>query len=91
MKSIETIILTVFTKGEDAIIPKIPLILKDVSFWFRRLKFPVCLSFAMSINKSQRFTVAELCRLKNSVFLMDNFMENVQELEVPNFFIYLCF
>lgn len=40
-------------KGEIVFIPRIPLITSDLPFQFKRLQFPVRLSFAMSINKSQ--------------------------------------
>jgi ATP-dependent DNA helicase PIF1 len=50
------ILATIFKgkyKGKDILIPRIPLIPNDMSFDFKRLKFPVRLAFAMSINKSQ--------------------------------------
>ena len=50
-------ILTGKARGESAFIPRIPLIPSDVPFEFRRLQFPVKLSFAMSINKSQGQTL----------------------------------
>ena len=40
-------------KGERVLIPRIPLTSPNLPFEFRRLQFPVRLSFAMSINKSQ--------------------------------------
>jgi len=40
-------------KGEDVLIPRIPMIPNDMPFEFKRLQFPVRLAFAMSINKSQ--------------------------------------
>ena len=55
---IEATILTGCDKGEDAFIPRIPLIPSNVPFEFKRLQFPVRLSFAMSINKSQGQTLA---------------------------------
>ena len=41
--------------GQDIIIPRIPLIPSNsaLPFEFRRLQFPVVLSFVMTINKSQ--------------------------------------
>ena len=39
--------------GQDVFIPRIPLIPSGMPFEFRRLQFPVKLSYAMSINKSQ--------------------------------------
>jgi ATP-dependent DNA helicase PIF1 len=40
-------------KGEDVLIPRIPLIPNDMPFDFKWLQFLVWLAFAMSINKSQ--------------------------------------
>lgn len=40
-------------KGEDVLIPRIPLIANDLPFVFKRLQFPVRLAFAMTINKAQ--------------------------------------
>lgn len=50
---IEATILKGKYKGEDVLIPRIPMIPTDVPFEFKRLQFPVCLAFAMTINKSQ--------------------------------------
>ncbi|XP_065172041.1 ATP-dependent DNA helicase pif1-like [Atheta coriaria] len=50
---IEATILKGKYKGEDVLIPRIPLIPNDMPFNFKRLQFPVRLAFAMSINKSQ--------------------------------------
>ncbi|GFV93260.1 ATP-dependent DNA helicase [Trichonephila clavipes] len=50
---IEATILTGQAAGQDVFIPKIPLIPYDVPFQFKRLQFPIRLSFAMSINKAQ--------------------------------------
>ncbi len=50
---LEATILTGHYQGEDVFIPRIPLIPSDLPFEFKRLQFPVRLSFAMSINKSQ--------------------------------------
>jgi ATP-dependent DNA helicase PIF1 len=46
---IEAIILNVKFKGEDVLLPRIPMILTDMSFEFKRLR----LAFAMTINKAQ--------------------------------------
>ncbi|KAJ8895238.1 hypothetical protein PR048_000563 [Dryococelus australis] len=40
-------------KGEDVLIPRIPMIPTDIPFEFKRLQFPVRLVFAMTINKYQ--------------------------------------
>lgn len=50
---IEATIITGSSKGEDVFIPRIPLIPKDMPFDFKRVQFPVKLSFAMTINKAQ--------------------------------------
>ncbi|XP_055307038.1 uncharacterized protein LOC129571291, partial [Sitodiplosis mosellana] len=54
---IEATILTGKAKGEKVLIPRIPLIPTDLPFEFKRLQFPVRLSFAMSINKAQGQTL----------------------------------
>ena len=56
---IEATILTGPFKGEDVLIPQIPLIPTDMSFQFKRLQFPIRLAFAITINKAQR----EVCGL----------------------------
>ncbi|XP_008187231.1 uncharacterized protein LOC103310509 [Acyrthosiphon pisum] len=40
-------------KGEEVLIPRIPIIPTDITFQFKRIQFPVQLAFAMTINKSQ--------------------------------------
>ncbi|KAI8116936.1 ATP-dependent DNA helicase pif1 [Lucilia cuprina] len=50
---IEATILKGKYKGEDVLMPRIPMALTDMPFDFKRLKFPVRLAFAMTINKSQ--------------------------------------
>ena len=54
---IEAIILTGPGKGELAFIPRIPMIPSDSPFQFKRLQFPIKLSFAITINKSQGQTI----------------------------------
>ena len=54
---IEATILTGCGQGEDVFIPRIPIIHTDMPFDFRRLQFPITLSFAMTINKSQGQTL----------------------------------
>ncbi|GBL84438.1 hypothetical protein AVEN_117199-1 [Araneus ventricosus] len=50
---IQATILTAHASGENVFIPRIPIIPSDFPFQFERLQFPVRLSFAMSINKTQ--------------------------------------
>lgn len=40
-------------KGEEVLIPRIPMIPTDLPFEFKRIQFPVRLAFAMTINKAQ--------------------------------------
>ncbi|XP_052740613.1 uncharacterized protein LOC128198563 [Bicyclus anynana] len=54
---IEATILTGKSKGEVVLIPRIPMIPTDMPFEFKRLQYPVRLSFAMSINKAQGQTL----------------------------------
>ncbi|CAF1164820.1 unnamed protein product [Didymodactylos carnosus] len=49
----EATILTGCAKGEEVIIPRIPMILTNKPFQFKRLQFPVRLAYAMTINKAQ--------------------------------------
>ncbi|XP_050064673.1 uncharacterized protein LOC126553570 [Aphis gossypii] len=56
-------------KGEDVLIPRIPMIPTDVPFEFKRLQFPVRLAFAMTINKSQGQSLSVLgINLENPCF-----------------------
>ena len=50
---IEATILNGKYKGEDILIPRIPMIPTDLPFEFKRLQFPIRLAFAMTINKAQ--------------------------------------
>ena len=50
---LEATILTGPGTNEDIFIPRIPLMPVDIPFEFKRLQFPVRLSFAITINKSQ--------------------------------------
>lgn len=50
---IEGTILTGQWKGENVIIPRIPLISNDSVIEFKRLQFPIKVAFAMTVNKAQ--------------------------------------
>jgi ATP-dependent DNA helicase PIF1 len=50
---IEATILNGKFKGEDVLLPRIPMIPTDMSIEFKRLQFPVQQAFAMIINKAQ--------------------------------------
>uniref|UniRef100_A0A2S2PHF0 DNA helicase Pif1-like 2B domain-containing protein n=1 Tax=Schizaphis graminum TaxID=13262 RepID=A0A2S2PHF0_SCHGA len=53
---IEAIILTGPAAGEFVFITRIPLIPSDLTIKFKKAQFPVRVSFAVTINKSQRQT-----------------------------------
>ncbi|KAF0767637.1 ATP-dependent DNA helicase RRM3-like, partial [Aphis craccivora] len=46
-------IITGCAQGESTFIPRIPLLSSNYPFEFKRLQFPIKVSFAMTINKSQ--------------------------------------
>ena len=50
---IEATIITGVNQGESVFIPRIPLILTDYHFEFKRLQFPVKVCYAVTINKAQ--------------------------------------
>ncbi|GFV36186.1 ATP-dependent DNA helicase [Trichonephila clavipes] len=50
---VEATILTGPFKGEDVLIPRIPMIPTDTPFKFKRLQFSIRLAFAITINKAQ--------------------------------------
>ena len=50
---IEATILTGPFEGEAVLIPRIPMIPTDLPFQFKRLRFPIRLVFAITINKAQ--------------------------------------
>jgi ATP-dependent DNA helicase PIF1 len=70
---IQATILTGSAKEEDVFIPRIPLIPSDMPFDFKRLQYPVHLSFAMTINKAQEqsLSVAGVNLLKFFHFILN--------------------
>ncbi|XP_015375852.1 PREDICTED: ATP-dependent DNA helicase PIF6-like [Diuraphis noxia] len=54
---LECIILTGCGNGKTVLIPRIPIIPSDLPFKFKRIQFPVKLTFAMIINKAQGQTL----------------------------------
>ena len=50
---IEDTILTGPAAGEIALIPRIPMIPTDFPFQFKKLQFPITLSFPITINKAE--------------------------------------
>jgi ATP-dependent DNA helicase PIF1 len=41
-------------KGEDVLLPRIPMITTDMTFEFKRFLFPVRLAFAMTIKPNHK-------------------------------------
>ncbi|XP_055902823.1 uncharacterized protein LOC129938995 [Eupeodes corollae] len=69
-------ILTGVGKGNSFIIPRIPVIPTDLPFQFKRVQFPVKLSFAVNINKAQGQTLqvagVHLENLSSKAVIYDN-------------------
>ncbi|GBM15657.1 hypothetical protein AVEN_95277-1 [Araneus ventricosus] len=81
---IENIIVTGHAAGENVFIPRIPIIPSDFPFHFKRLQFPVRLSFAMSINKAQGRSLKVVgFDLLKPFFSHGQLYVVVQELEKP--------
>ncbi|PIM96964.1 DNA helicase [Handroanthus impetiginosus] len=55
---VEASILNGKFRGEDVLLPRIPIIPTDVPIDFKRVQFPIRLAFAMTINKSQGQTMS---------------------------------
>jgi ATP-dependent DNA helicase PIF1 len=55
---IEAIVLNGKFRGENILLPQIPIIPTDVPKQFKCLQFPMRLAFAMTINKSQGQTMS---------------------------------
>ncbi|GFY12017.1 ATP-dependent DNA helicase [Trichonephila clavipes] len=54
---VKATILTGKAKGDNVLIPRIPIIPNNLPFNFKRLKFPLKVVFSMTINKSQGQTL----------------------------------
>jgi hypothetical protein len=55
---IEATILNEKFKGEDVLLPRIPMIPTNMSFGFNSLQFPVRLAFAMTIPSTKHKEIA---------------------------------
>ncbi|GBP26531.1 hypothetical protein EVAR_86033_1 [Eumeta japonica] len=86
---IEATIMKGKYKGEDVLIPRIPMIPTDLPFDFKRLQFPVRLAFAMTINKSQGQSL-EVCGINLSfLFRAWTIIRRVFARRKTVFFVYL--
>ena len=66
---LEATIMTGKANGQNVFIPSIPIIPTDCPIEFKRLQYPIRLSFAMTINKSQGQTLKAVgLNLKEAVF-----------------------
>lgn len=68
--------MTGMVKGENVLIPRIPIIPIDLLFQFKSVQFPLKAAFAITINKAQGQTlkVAAVHLEKKNVFPLGNFM-----------------
>lgn len=57
---IVAIVLTGPAVGQTVLIPRIPMIPTDLPFSFKRIQFPVKVSFAVTINKAQGQTFKQV-------------------------------
>ncbi|XP_029651302.1 uncharacterized protein LOC115224533 [Octopus sinensis] len=87
---LETTILTSKESVEPIFIPRIPLILLDMTFLYKRLQFPLKLSFPMSINKVQGHSMDVVgLNLAEPVFSHDQHYAGCSRVGNPNhLFIY---
>jgi len=52
-KIIKATILNGIFKDKDALLPRIPMVMTNLPFDYKRLQFPERLAFAMTLNKAQ--------------------------------------
>ncbi|XP_055543432.1 uncharacterized protein LOC129728984 [Wyeomyia smithii] len=87
---IEATILIGSYRGEDVLLPRIPMIPTDLPFDFKRLQFPVRLAFGMTINKAQGQSLEDCgLDLDRPCFPMDNFMSLALALETPKTYLFM--
>src|SRR5436190_23196328 len=54
---IKATVLTGTSKGEEVLIPRIPIIPNNLPFQFKLVQFPLKVAFTMTVNKSQGQTL----------------------------------
>uniref|UniRef100_A0A0A1XAS3 ATP-dependent DNA helicase PIF1 n=1 Tax=Zeugodacus cucurbitae TaxID=28588 RepID=A0A0A1XAS3_ZEUCU len=86
---IQATILTGKAKGGIVLISRIPLIPTDMSFEFKRLQFPVRLSFAMTVNKAQGQTL-QVCGVNLEEACSRSTVRCMFESWSHEKFVYLC-
>ncbi|VDM94539.1 unnamed protein product [Onchocerca ochengi] len=74
---VEATSLTGLLKGEGVLISRSPMIPMEMPFLFKRLQFPIRLTFAFTINKAQGQPLKLIWR--PIAFHMDNYMLRVLE------------
>lgn len=87
---IEATIISGKFKGENVLIPRIPIICSDLSFEFKRFQFPIRIAFAITINKSQGQTLNTVgLNLTNACFTHGQLYVACSRVGTPqNLFIY---
>lgn len=80
------LILTGVGKGESVIIPRIPIIPTDLPFQFKRVQFPIKLSFAVTQGQTLQVTGVHL---EKPCFSHGQLYVAVRVCPIPEIFIYL--
>lgn len=81
---IDATILTGVKTGQNVFILRVPIIPTDLPFQFKRLQFPVKLSFAMTVNKAQGQTLQVAgVNLKKPCFFHDQLPSSILEYPRP--------